>query len=214
VTGDDEERHAVMTTRTPRSSLFTLAVSIPLVALLAGCAPEPIPEPTINWKPAAPSGAYEDSEWVQTIRTFEWEYALAFNRHDYTSSTLAEVVSSGRISHMARVQQQNAEDAEFNYFPGPLPFNVVSVTEDGDTARVIVCMPTPAWLISKDRPEPSLEDATEAIYDLIRTDSGSIKLDTSGITEHPCDLSNASIGLFDPQPDVSVSYSPDDVKAP
>lgn len=205
-----------MTRQQTRSWGLTLAACLPLAVLLAGCtpAPEPAPAPTIAWSPAEPSGTYEDTDWVQTIRIYTREWALAFNSHDFTSPALAEVVSSSQISRLAREQRGFAEDSEYKYFPGPLPSTVVSLTEDGDTARVIVCEPTPAWLISKDHPEPSLDGATEAIYNLTRTDDGAVRIESIGATEQTCDLSDASIGTFDPQPDLSVSYSADDVKAP
>ena len=204
-----------MTRKTIAPRKAALAVCLPLGILLAGCTPAtPVPAPTVEWSPSAPTGPYEDTDWVQAIRSYNLEWALASNSHDLTSPALAEVASSLDISLMADRLRQSAEDGEFRFYPGPVPLEVVDLTEDGDSARVTGCRASPAWLISKDHPEPSTDDPTEAVYNLVRAESGEVRIESIGGSDIPCDLSDAAVGLFDPQPDLTATYSPDDVKEP
>ena len=192
-----------------------LAVCLPLGILLAGCTPAtPVPAPTVEWSPSAPTGPYEDTDWVQAIRAYNLEWALASNSHDLTSPALAEVTSSLNISLLAIQLRRSAEKSDFRFYPGPIPSEIIELTEDGDTARVRACEPSTAWLISKDHPEPSTDDATEAVYNLVRAESGEIRVESTGGSDTSCDLSDAAVGLFDPQPDLTATYSPDDVKEP
>jgi|GEM_PF-3937101 len=200
--------------RSVRRPGILLAACLPLGVMLSGCAPEPEPMPTVEWSPSEPAGAFEDTDWVRTIRAYELEVALAFNRHDFTSTALLALSSSLDVSLMADRARSAAERGEHRSYPGPLSFTVIGLTDKGGTARVRVCQPSTAWLISTDHPEFSIDGATEAVYNLARTESGSIRIESTGGSDTPCDPSGIPIGLFDLQPDVTATYSVDDVKEP
>lgn len=199
--------------RVTRRLAASMVAALSSAALLSGCTPPaPPPSPEVVWSPAPPSGDHEKSDWVAAIRTYMVEWAKGFNNRDYTDPDLLALVGASQLSSMADMLRSWAEDDEYYFLPGPVPFTVLEVEETGDTAVVRTCQPI-EWRIDSDHPDSRpLGDGHIMKYNLRRDDDGTVSIESFGGSETRCDLTGVSVGLFDPQPDVTRTYSPDDVK--
>src|SRR5699024_6536135 len=120
--------------------------------------------------------------------------------------------------------------------PGPTPMLPVYIDERPDSrAKVLMCKAAP-WTLTTDNSEPGLPlNGWFSWYTVVK-DNGEFKVDHIGAGEvegskivagekvvepflddredSDCDLSDAKIGLFDPPPDPTLEYGPEDLKLP
>lgn len=210
-----------------RAVLVPASLLTALSLTAVGCTPEPAPEPPapkVIWSPGPPEGELESDPRVQAIRESDLALQNAINARDYTGKALTDSTDStvielafSRQSSFARDWEQQF-DAESPYFwsPGPTPMIILSV-EEGENGRgiVITCSASNWRLDAEHSTPPSTLEGRIVQNGYSTTPSGSIVSDTGGgPTTESCDLTGVSVGLFDPQPDVTETYSPDDVKGP
>lgn len=180
---------------------------------LTGCTPAAIEPPSVSWQSGEPSGELESSPWVQAVRASDTALSIAAFTRDYTSDELQDTTTEEAIDAAAQWQRDEAKADRFFTYPGPVPMIPLSVDEQGDEALVTVCQ-AQDWYLDADRttaPEPT--EGREVVYRVIRDDDTHL-VETDSVTTKDCDVAGASIALFDPQPDPTETYSPDDVKVP
>ncbi|MFB8189369.1 hypothetical protein ACFC14_08570 [Microbacterium sp. NPDC055988] len=182
---------------------------------LVGCTPTPgVEAPEVAWKDGAPSGELEDSPWVQAVRASDLALNTAWVTRDYTAQQLQSTTESLVIDRVAASQVGRAGREDFATFPGPTPMIPLSVDEESDTQAIVrVCAAT-NWQISTEQPEIPADLVGEIKEYRVYSGGGNRRASGAAPTAEECDLTDASIGLFDPQPDPTETYSPDDVKVP
>lgn len=218
----------------PAAAVLVAATGV----ILAGCSQPTVPpaeRPEVVWTDGEPAGPLEDDPWVQAVRASDLELSIARVTLDLTEPGLVETNTSSQISWLFGSIEATAESEGMAYPPGPTPMIPVHVEEsgDGESATVLMCAPV-AWTVTADETEPEnpLRGRFDW-YDLVMED-GRRKLDSIGAgniegSEHAvgkqalepflddredsdCTLDDAKVGLFDPAPDVSVEYTPEDIK--
>lgn len=204
---------------------------------LTGCGSvEPDPRPEVVWPDGKPAGPLEDDPWVQAVRTSYLELDIAIATRDFSAPELAETDSSAIRSTMDYVESA-ARNEEWVFTPGPRPLIPIHVDEapDGKSATVIVCRATD-WYITAENPEPptnpigildemrlTLEDGRHKVdlgvfldEDIVMNRSAELAEAAEPLLDprenSDCLLDDAPRGYFDPPPDVTLKYSPDDIK--
>lgn len=194
----------------------SLIGSIGLLALgvlATACAPAAVEAPTVVWQDGAPSGELEDSPWVQAVRASDLALNTAWVTRDYTAKELESSTQALVPEQVYNAQVGRAGREEFTTFPGPTPMIPLSVDEESDTQAVVRVCEATNWQISADQPDIPTELVGEIKeYRVVGTDDR--RASGPAPTGEECDLDDAAIGLFDPQPDPTETYSPDDVKSP
>lgn len=182
---------------------------------LVGCTPTPSVEaPEVAWEDGAPSGELEDSPWVQAVRASDLALNTAWVTRDYTAKELQSTTQALVPEQLYNSQVGRAGREEFGVFPGPTPMIPLSVDEESDTQAVVqVCQAT-NWFLTADQPEVPDDLAGEIKEYRVVSSGDSRRASGPAPTGEECDLDGVSIGLFDPQPDPTETYSPDDVKEP
>lgn len=181
---------------------------------LVGCTPAPSVEaPEVAWQDGAPSGELEESPWVQAVRASDLALNTAWVTRDYTAKELEETTEALVPQQLYNAQIGEARREEFGVFPGPTPMIPLAVDEESDTQAVVrVCVAT-NWFLTADQPDvPENLVGEVKEYRVVGTENR--RATGPAPTAEECDLSDASIGLFDPLPDPTETYSPDDVKEP
>lgn len=181
---------------------------------LVGCTPSPtVDAPEVTWQDGEPSGELEDSPWVQAVRASDLALNTAWVTRDYTAKEVEETTEALVSQQLYNTQVGRAGREEFGVYPGPTPMIPLSVDEESDTRAVVrVCQAT-NWFVTADQPDIPDELVGEIKeYQVVGTDNR--RASGPAPTAEECDLSDASIGLFAPQPDPTETYSPDDVKEP
>jgi hypothetical protein len=181
--------------------------------LVTACAPAVVEEPTVSWEDGEPSGEWESDPWVEAVRASDTALSIATVTRDYTSEDLARTTTPAAIDAAASVQRDEAEAGRFFTYPGPVPMLPIEVEDQGDNALVTVCQARDWYLDGEQTELPALGEGRTVVYRVTRVDDRHL-VETESVSTESCDLSGAAVGLFDPQPDPSETYSPDDVKEP
>jgi hypothetical protein len=210
--------------------------------VLTGCTTSaPLTErPALVWQDGEPTGPLEANPWVQALRTSDLEGQIASATLDFTTPALYESSDLDLIASRRWMLETAARSEEWAYPPGPTPMIPVHVEEssDGDSAKVTICRASD-WLISAEHPAPPtrlrghLARINETLKDGHRlVDTGGLIPDAETANrvlgadvaapflsddverDGVCTLKDAAVGLFDPQPDVTVEYSVEDIKRP
>lgn len=181
--------------------------------LVTACTPAAVEEPTVTWADGEPSGEWESDPWVEAVRASDTALSIATVTRDYTSDDLARTTAPAAIEAAAGLQRDEAEAGRFFTYPGPVPMIPVGVEEQGEQAVVTVCQARDWYLDAEQTEPPSLRDGRTVAYRVTREDDRYL-VETDTVTTESCDVSGAAVGLFDPQPDPTETYSPDDVKEP
>lgn len=206
---------------------------------LTGCTGGPLPpaeRPEVVWADGEPSGPLENDPWVQAVRASDLELRIAHATRDFSNTAIGDTTSSGPLFGLLGSVQASAKDGEWSFPPGPTPMIPVHVEEaaDGKSASVYTCRAA-GWTISADDPE--IEDPLRGRFAELKLvlEGGHRKVDQSGTLDDldgvayilgkdviapfldgregsDCNLDDAKIGLFDPQPDVTIEYTPEDIK--
>lgn len=180
---------------------------------LVGCTPA-IESPEVVWKSGPPSGELEDNPWVEAVRASDLALNVAFVTRDYTTEDVRATTVSSDIGLFSSSQVSRAEGKRFSTVPGPTPMIPLSVDEESETQAVVTVCKATNWSIDADHPSVPEQLVGEVIEYRVNLDDGDRRAGGGAPTGEECDLTDASIGLFDPQPDPTETYSPDDVKAP
>lgn len=182
---------------------------------LAGCTPTPgVEAPEVAWQDGAPSGELEDSPWVQAVRASDLALNTAWVTRDYTAKELQSTTQALVAQQVYNAQIGQAGREEFGVFPGPTPMIPLSVDEESGTQAVVRVCEATNWFLTADQPDVP-DDLVGEIKEYRVTAGGEHRKAGGGApTAEECDLGDASIGLFDPLPDPTETYSPDDVKEP
>ena len=182
---------------------------------LMGCTPGPgVEAPEVVWQDGAPSGELEESPWVQAVRASDLALNTAWVTRDYTAKELKETTDALVPQQLYNAQIGEARREEFGVFPGPTPMIPLAVDEEGDTQAVVrVCVAT-NWFLTADQPDVPENLVGEVKEYRVNEGGGHRRASGGAPTAEECDLDGVSIGLFDPQPDPTETYSPDDVKEP
>lgn len=187
------------------------------IVALGGCAAPELAVPEVVWEGGrVPSGPFEDDPWVVGLREADVALAVAANANDYRGEALAATVAGSTSWLVAHQRASRAVDDVWSFAPGPTPMVVLDVTElqDGRRGVVRTCEAV-NWSVAEDRPEPPTELRGE-VYEneLIRSASGAPRFSGATPKGESCDLSGAAVGVFDPAPDPSATYTRDDVRLP
>lgn len=197
-----------------RGPLGLTVIGIAAIGIaLTGCTPAAVEPPSVTWQSGEPSGELESSPWVQAVRASDTALSIAAFTRDYTSDALQDTTTEEAIDTAAQWQRDEAKADRFFTYPGPVPMIPLSVDEQGDEALVTVCQAKDWYLDADSTSAPELTEGREVVYRVI-SDGDSRLVETESVTTEECDISDASIALFDPQPDPTETYSPDDVKVP
>lgn len=204
---------------------------------LTGCGSvEPDPRPEVVWPNGEPTGPLEDDPWVQAVRTTYLELDIAIATRDFSAPALRDTDPDIRRATRHNLEDAAREDA-WVFAPGPRPLIPIHVDEalDGKSATVITCSAA-GWYITAEHPEPPadprgvLNEMRVTLENGRRIVGGGAGLDESVLLgtsaelaeaaeplldpreESQCLLDDAARGYFDPPPDVTLEYSPDDIK--
>jgi hypothetical protein len=219
--------------------LAGVAVILSGLALIAtgGSSVEPGPRPEVVWPTGEPTGPLEDDPWVQAVRTSYLELDIAIATRDFGAPALLDT-AWGIRSDTKDSLEEAALDKEWVFSSGPRPLIPIHVDEapDGRSATVIICHAA-SWYVTAENPEPptdpigvldemwlTLEGDHRRVSqgrgvdeDVVRNRMGAEVaeaaeplLDPS--EESDCLLDDAPRGYFDPAPDVTIEYSPDDIQ--
>lgn len=181
---------------------------------LAGCTPAAVAAPEVSWQGGKPSGTFESDPWVEAVRASDLALNAAIVTRDYTGEDLQATTSTTAIKRVASAQRSSAEGDRFFTSPGPTPMIPLSVDEEGDEAVVTVCQAQDWYLDADQTSAPEDLKGQVAEFRVVLRDGDQRRSEGGAVRAEECDLTGASIGLFDPQPDPTETYSPDDVKAP
>ena len=202
-----------MAHRKPTSLIGAIGL-VALGVLATACAPAAVEAPTVVWQDGAPSGELEDSLWVQAVRASDLALNTAWVTRDYTSEELRSTTSSSTIQAFSSVQASAAKGNRHFTSPGPTPMIPLDVEETGGEAIVRICQ-AQDWVLTADKPTAPTElQGQVAEFRVVMRDGGERRSEGAALKLEECDLDDAAIGLFDPQPDFTETYSPDDVKSP
>ena len=229
-----------MVSRSMRVSrgVFRGVVVVAGCVVMAGCSDGPLPpepRPEVLWVEGEPSGPLEDDPWVRAVRAADLENQVAITTRDFSRPVLEEI-SGGMVGRTYADVQHGVRVEEWIFSPGSTPMIPVHVEEaaDGQSATVAVCVAVD-WRLTADDPEPptdlrgalvlrevSLVEGERSVDfggALIGEDAARRGLGADVVDEYldpregsTCKLDDAAVGLFDPQPDVTLEYSLDDIK--
>jgi hypothetical protein len=203
---------------------------------LTGCTTKALPpadRPEIIWPDGEPEGPFEDNPWVQAVRESDAELMIAQVTRDFSSEKLGESSTGSLIHSRLNNIRERAEDEKRAFPLGPTPMIPMYVEDHATGATVYACT-AQSFSVTAEDPGPGepLLGWIE-IFELVQ-EGGRRKVDYSGIgtvegaeyelgedvvapflddrEDSDCNLDDAKIGLFDPQPDVTVEYAPEDIK--
>lgn len=180
---------------------------------LVGCTPAAA-APEVAWENGPPTGELEQDPWVAAVRASDLALNTAWVTRDYTTDDVRSTTISADIDLFASSQINRAEGGRFATPPGPTPMIPLSVDEESETQAVVKVCKATNWYLDAEQPSvPSTLDGEVFEHRVVR-DGDDRRVGAGAPTAEECDLSEASIGLFDPQPDPDETYSPDDVKVP
>lgn len=207
-----------------RPRIGRLASIVPVVVFvvaLAGCTPNPAPAeqpyPEVSWPDGEPSGPYEADAAVKATRDALIAMAVAANRNDFRLPELVDTVGYEVRTELWSAAEQRLQDREATELsPGPLPFEVTSVTADGDGSRVRGCA-LDDWA-SADGTRPSSTPGTGSMSGRefrLTTVDGEMKVDAVIVaTQDDCSSAAPAQGFFSPAPVPSTITDPEDVQKP
>ncbi|MBL0888134.1 hypothetical protein [Myceligenerans indicum] len=227
--------------RTTDPTRRLLAGALAATFTLAGCsgAVPPAERPEIAWPDGTPDSPLDDNPWVQAVRAADSEAQIASATRDFSNPALYDNGTLQSVAIYLGTVEDRALDEEWAYPPGPTPMIPVHVEEapDGQSATVTICsVAMGSWLISPENPEPPADLRGGLANRIVTIEGGQRKVEWGGgyteletvekkfgaaavdpvrprsDDEGMCSLADAKIGLFDPQPDVTVEYTPDDIK--
>lgn len=181
---------------------------------LAACTSTTAAAPTVVWDGGEPSGDLEADPWVQTVRASDLALSIAGVTHDYTAADLSSSTARTTITQAANAQRSAADSGRFYTFPGPTPMLALSVTETADGATVTMCQAQDWYLDDQQSAVPDPPEGRVAEFAVTTAEDGTRQAEGSVVHQEECDLSDAHIGTFDPQPDPTATYTADDVKGP
>ncbi|WP_040568848.1 hypothetical protein [Microbacterium algeriense] len=180
---------------------------------LVGCTPA-AEAPEVTWQSGPPSGEWESDPWVEAVRASDLALNTALVTRDYTSEELRSTTSSSAIKAFSSAQTSAAKGNRHFTSPGPTPMIPLDVEESDGEAIVRMCQ-AQDWVLTADKPTAPTElQGQVAEFRVVMRDGGERRSEGAALKLEECDLDGVSIGLFDPQPDPSETYSPDDVKEP
>ncbi|ROR80906.1 hypothetical protein SAMN06295974_0126 [Plantibacter flavus] len=207
-----------------RARIGRLAIIVPVVVsvvALAGCTPNPAPAeqpyPEVSWPDGEPSGPYEADAAVKATRDALVAMAVAANRNDFRLPELVDTVGYEVRTELWSAAEQRLQDGEATELsPGPLPFEVTSVTADGDGSRVRGCA-FDDWT-SADGAHPSTTPVTGSMsgreFRVVDVD-GRLKVDAVIVApQDDCSSASPARGFFSPEPVVSAVTDPADLQKP
>lgn len=211
-----------------------------VAAVFSGCSPmEPEPRPAVQWPDGKPVGELESDPWVQAVRGADMELQIATATRDFAAPELARTTGMNLVYRHRINLESAAENKVWKYPAGPRPMIPVAVNEasDGEYASVDVCIATD-WYVSAEQPGRPIDTAgTFESFSVVIDDEGLRKVSDSGPVmddaarsedifdelrmEPPdrggrsvCSLEDAALGYFDPLPDPTVEYGPEDIIVP
>ncbi|PUB28736.1 hypothetical protein C8K30_103157 [Promicromonospora sp. AC04] len=218
--------------------LAGVAVVLIAIALIptGGGSVEPGSRPKVVWPAGEPTGPLEDDPWVQAVRTSYLELDIAVATRDFGAPALRDTAWNIQSDTKDSLEEA-ALDKKWVFSSGPRPLIPIYVNEapDGRSATVIVCHAA-GWYVTAENPEPptdpigvldemwlTLEDGNRTV-DQGREVDADVVLNRMGAEvaeaaeplldpreESDCLLDDAPRGYFDPAPDVTLEYSPDDI---
>lgn len=197
-----------------------LPVVVSVVAL-AGCTPNPAPVeqpyPEVSWPDGEPSGRYEADAAVKATRDALVAMAVAANRNDFRLPELVDTVGYEVRTELWSAAEQRLQDGEATELsPGPLPFEVTSVTADGEGSRVRGCA-LDDWT-SADGTRPPSTPGTGSMSGRefrLTTVDGKLKVDAVIVaTQDDCSSAAPAQGFFSPAPVPSKITDPADLQKP
>ncbi|MFC4629589.1 hypothetical protein ACFO6V_15185 [Promicromonospora alba] len=209
-----------------------------LALALTGCGSvKPDPRPEVIWPDGEPTGPLEDDPWVQAVRTSYLELDIAIATRDFSAPALRDTAPIIRRETHAHLED-SARERAWAFTPGPRPLIPIHVDEapNGKSATVITCYAAD-WYITAEDPEPPTDprgvllDIPVTIEDGRRMVEPGVLLNDDVVMntmdaevaeaaepfldpreDRNCLLDDAPRGYFDPAPDVTLEYSPDDIK--
>ena len=211
-----------------------------VAAVFSGCSPmEPEPRPAVAWPNGEPVGELESDPWVQALRAADMELQVASVTRDFTAPELAHATGLGLIYEYRDNLRAAAENDSWKFPAGPTPMIPIAVKEasDGKYASVVVCIATD-WYVSAGQPaRPTKRVGTFQSFSVSIDGDGLRKVSARGLVmddaarsedifdelrmEPPdrggrsvCSLEDAALGYFDPLPDPTVEYGPEDIIVP
>lgn len=196
--------------------------AVAIVALLAGCTPQPplpspSPEgPTVVATPAIDGDAItasplESDEWVVAARAADLGSTLAMNLADFTieqyTSTRSELTAEKEFIAWRGATVGTGKPPVVS--PGPSVLLPLSVDVDTDGATVHFCNGSGFWLEG----DSALLDGRVTDYRMVR-DGSRILIDHRAASTEPCDATGAAVGRFDPAPAPLGPLEESDVRQP
>lgn len=180
--------------------------------------------PAIDWPNGRPdAGDWESNIWVQAMREFDTQIAVAYNDDNVSGNPDIEVLAS--LGHIRWWQddldrRSRGVGEPERYFFGPQGFEVVEVIEEDFRVTIRGCgwpMAAPIGEFPEVETGPRkgiviglyLEWADDGRPVVVGHGSGG-RVDG----DFQCDTSDARYGLFDPVPARGLSAAPDEEGAP
>lgn len=162
--------------------------------------------PAIEWPRGLPDdGRWTGDPWVEVVRGFAVVYPAVYNTRDLANDDALEVYATSgfawdsqqELDSRLRIAEHRPHETWGTVYPGPLPFEVLSVVEDGREAVVRACLLDVRVAEGETPPDelPAVTTGNLVEWKLFRSDDHGTQV---YVSRHgaPCQTSNLRYGLF------------------